>query len=114
MSSNDKSNFVTRECELKVVLTYQPIMDLHTCRLLSEVPPNIVVFPRGAIFWAIWGGAFGGGRLFYTLDYAIIMYELWQEILNQVPSVSNFCAFNYERLKKSFSKTYSMPILRKC
>ena len=48
------------------------------------------------------------------LNYAIIMYELWQEILNQVPSVSNFCAFNYERLKKSFSKTYSMPILRKC
>ena len=48
------------------------------------------------------------------LNHTCIMHELWQTILIYVAQLCNFCALHYERLKKSFSTIYNMPMLRKC
>ena len=61
-----KSFLVTRECELEVVPTYQPIMELwNTCRLLSEEilgPTEYCRFSKGPLWGPFSGAILGGGQ----------------------------------------------------
>ena len=58
-----KFNLVTRKCEFEVEPTYQSIMDLHTCRLLSEEilgPTEYCHFSKGVHYGGHYGGHFWG------------------------------------------------------
>ena len=58
-----KFNLVTRESKLEVEPTYQPIMDLHTCRILSEEilgPTEYCRSSKGGHYGGHYGGHLGG------------------------------------------------------
>ena len=50
----------------------------------------------------------------FWAKFSLDMHHLWQKVLSNVASISNFYALHYERLKKSFSMIYDMPMMRKC